>query len=91
MDRQIGCSSCFANFRLSPLIGDDTRITLQLGIEKALALGRGNLMGDYKKINVGIQNADDIILFVELNHYSFSINNQRDSGNINVGLSLITF
>jgi hypothetical protein len=81
----------FANFRLSPLIADDTRITLQLGLGKALALGRGDLMGDYKKISLGIQNADDVMLFIELNHYSFPINHQRDSGNISLGLSLITF
>lgn len=81
----------FANFRLSPLVGDDTRITMQLGLGKALALGRGDLMGDYKKIGLGIQNADDVMLFIELNHYSFPINHQRDSGNISFGLSLITF
>ena len=81
----------FANFRLSPLLGDDTRIILQLGLGKALALGRGDLMGDYKKISLGIQTSDDLALFVELNHYSFPINYQRDSGNISLGLSLITF
>ena len=81
----------FANFRLSPLVGDDTRITMQLGLGKALALGRGDLMGDYKKISLGIQNDDGVILFIELNHYSFPINHQRDSGNISLGLSLITF
>lgn len=81
----------FANFKLSPKIGDDTRITLQLGLGKAIALGRGDLMGDYKKISLGLQNSDDIILFIELNHYSFPINNQRDSGNISLGLSLVTF
>jgi hypothetical protein len=81
----------FANFRLSPFIGDDTRITLQVGLGKALALGRGDLMGNYKKISLGIQSSDDIILFIELNQYSFPINNQRDSGNISLGLSLITF
>ncbi|MFE3867326.1 hypothetical protein ACFX5E_04445 [Flavobacterium sp. LS2P90] len=76
---------------MSPIVGDDTRITLQLGLGKALALGRGNLMDDYKKISLGIQNADDVMLFIELNHYSFLINNQRDSGNISLGISLITF
>ena len=64
---------------------------MQLGLGKALALGRGDLMGDYKKISLGIQNADDVMLFIELNHYSFPINHQRDSGNISLGLSLITF
>jgi hypothetical protein len=80
----------FANFRLSPKINDETRITLQLGIGKAIALGRGNLTGDYQKISLGLQNADDVLLFIELNHYAFPINNQRDSGNISLGISLIS-
>jgi hypothetical protein len=81
----------FTNFRLSQKIGEETRITLQLGIGKAIALGRGNLTGDYQKISLGLQNADDVLLFIELNHYAFPINNQRDSGNISLGVSLISF
>ena len=81
----------YANFRLSPKIGEETRITLQLGLGKAIALGRGNLTGDYKKISLGVQTYDDIILFIEVNHYALPINNQRDSGNISLGISLISF
>jgi hypothetical protein len=81
----------YANFRLSPKIGEETRITLQLGLGKVIALGRGNLTGDYKKISLGIQNDDNILLFIEVNHYAFPINNQRDSGNISLGISLISF
>lgn len=81
----------FANFRLSPKISDETRITLQLGLGKAIALGRGNLIGDYKKISLGIQNDDNILFFIELNHYALPINNQRNSGNVSLGLSLISF
>jgi hypothetical protein len=81
----------FANLKLSPKIGDDARITLQLGLGKALALGRGDLMGDYKKISLGMQTADDLILFVEVSHYAIPINNQKDSGSISLGLSLVTF
>ncbi|TDE31796.1 hypothetical protein E0I61_03570 [Flavobacterium ranwuense] len=81
----------FANLKLSPKIGDDTRITLQLGLGKAIALGRGDLMGDYKKISLGLQTADDLILFVEVSHYEIPINNQRDSGSISLGLSLVSF
>jgi hypothetical protein len=29
-----------------------SRITLQAGLGKAIALGRGNLLGDYKKISL---------------------------------------
>lgn len=81
----------FANFRLSPKIGEETRITLQLGLGKAIALGRGNLAGEYKKMSLGLQSSYDILLFIEINHYDFAINNQRDSGNISLGISLISF
>ncbi|SHF95539.1 hypothetical protein SAMN05444396_10378 [Flavobacterium segetis] len=88
---QLVVAPVFANFKLSPKVGEDTRITLQLGYGKALAIGRGSLMGDYKKVSLGIQTIDDIIIFIELNHYSFPINNQKDSGNISLGISLLTF
>ncbi|NGY36407.1 hypothetical protein FQU23_002655 [Flavobacterium sp. XN-5] len=81
----------FANFRLSPKIGEETRITLQLALGKAIALGRGELTGEYKKLSLGLQSSDDILLFIEINHYDFPINNQRDSGNISLGISLISF
>ncbi len=80
----------FANFRLSPQVGEESRITLQLGLGKAIALGRGDLMGDYKKISLGLQN-DDLLLFIELNHYALPINKQKSSGNISLGISLISF
>jgi hypothetical protein len=81
----------FANVKLSPKISEDTRIALQLGLGKAMALGRGDLMGDYKKISLGVQTPDDLIIFIELSHYAIPINNQKDTGSISFGLSLITF
>lgn len=71
-------------------MGEESRITLQLGLGKAIALGRGDLMGDYKKISLGLQN-DDLLLFIELNHYALPINKQKSSGNISLGISLISF
>lgn len=81
----------FGNLKLSPKISDDTRIALQLGLGKAMALGRGDLMGDYKKISLGVQTPDDLIIFIELSHYAIPINNQKDIGSISFGLSLVTF
>ncbi|TDD78910.1 hypothetical protein E0F89_02125 [Flavobacterium caseinilyticum] len=81
----------FANLKLSPKIGDETRITLQMGLGKAIALGRGDLIGDYKKISLGLQTADDVILFLEVNHYAIPINNQKDTGSVSLGVSLVTF
>lgn len=81
----------FANVKLSPKISEDTRVALQVGLGKAIALGRGDLMGDYKKISLGIQTPDDLIVFIELSHYAIPINNQKDSASISFGLSLISF
>jgi hypothetical protein len=81
----------FANLKLSPKISEDTRIALQLGLGKTMALGRGDLMGEYKKISLGIQTPDDLIIFIELSHYAIPINNQKDTVSISFGLSLITF
>ncbi len=80
----------FANFKLSPKIGDETRIVLQTGIGKAVALGRGGLSGDYKKISLGLQN-DDALFFIEISQYDFRINDQKNSGDISLGLSVIQF
>jgi hypothetical protein len=81
----------FANLRMSPKINDMSRITLQAGLGKAIALGRGNLLGDYKKISLGFQNSDDLLIFIELNHYTIPIQRQPDSGNISLGIALISF
>ncbi len=80
----------YANLKLSPKVGEDTRITLQLGYGKAMAIGRGNLMGAYKKISLGLQ-SDDLILFIEINNYAFPIKTQNELANISLGISLITF
>jgi hypothetical protein len=81
----------FANFRLSPKIGEETRITLQLGLGKTIALGRGDLIGEYKKISLGLQSSDDLLLFIEVSGYGIPINNQKETGSISLGLSLISF
>ena len=81
----------FANIKLSPKISEDTRIVLQLGLGKAITLGRGDLIGNYKKINLGIQTPDGLILFIELSHYAIPINDQKDSGSVSLGVSLVTF
>ena len=81
----------FANFRLSPKISDETRITLQLGLGKVAVIGRGNLFGEYKKISLGLQTSDDLVLFIELNDYQFGINKRKNTGNVSLGISVTSF
>lgn len=80
----------FANFKLSPRISEETRIVLQTGLGKAIALGRGSLIGDYLKISLGLQ-SEEVLLFIEVNQYNFRLNNQKNSGNISLGLAFISF
>lgn len=88
---QLVVAPIFANFRLSPKIGEDIRLTLQLGLGKAIALGRGDLMGDYKKISLGIQTSDDLLLFIEVSSYGIPLNNQKETGSVSLGIGLISF
>ena len=82
----------FANFRLSPKIGKETRITLQYGVGKSFAIGRGDLMGTYQKISLGLENTDGICLFVEINNHGYKIKNNIDEVySISLGISLILF
>ena len=81
----------FINVKLSPKIGDNTRLALQLGSGKTIALGRGALTGGYKKISLGVQTVDDLILFIELNQFKIPFGNLKENGSISLGLSLITF
>ncbi|OAB31552.1 hypothetical protein FBFR_00095 [Flavobacterium fryxellicola] len=81
----------FINLKLSPKIGANTRLALQLGSGKAIALGRGALSGDYKKLSLGVQTPDDLIIFVELNQFKIPFGNLKENGSISLGLSLITF
>lgn len=80
----------FANFKLSPKIGEETRIVLQTGLGKVIALGRGCLIGDYLKISLGLQ-SEEVQLFIEVNQFDFRLNNQKNSGNISLGLAFISF
>lgn len=81
----------YGNLRLSPKVGEETRITLQLGLGKAIALGRGNLMGTYKKVSLGLQTSDDLLIFVEISSFGLPINNQPETGSVSLGIALISF
>lgn len=81
----------FANLKLSPKIGDETRLYLQTGYGKSFALGRGNLSGDYKKISLGIEDSDGLSLFIELAQYGFTLNNIEKISILSIGISLTSF
>jgi hypothetical protein len=81
----------FANLKLSPKIADETRLNFQVGYGKSFAVGRGNLMGDYKKISLAIENSVGLSLFIEFAQYGFTLNTIDKLGSLSLGLSLTTF
>lgn len=80
----------FLNLGLSPKVGPETRIMLQVGYGKGFAIGRGNLNGEYKKLKLGI-GSDDFILFAEICDYDFPLHNEKSIGMISFGITLQDF
>lgn len=81
----------FANVRVSPRIGENTRIYLQAGYGKSFAIGRGNLSGDYKKISLGIESADGVSLFIELAQHGFTLHHIQNINMVSIGISSVLF
>ena len=81
----------YANFRISPAVSSESRITLQLGYGKGFALGRGNLSGAYRKISLGIESDEDFILFIEVADYKIKVREFNSVGSVSLGLAVRTF
>lgn len=89
-NEQLVAVPVYLNFGLSPKIGEDTRLTMQLSYGKSFALGRGHLSGDYKKARLGLT-GDDRTLFIEIADYGFPLHQNNSVGSISLGISLISF
>ena len=81
----------FGNLRLSPGFGNGTRLTLQAGYGKGFALGRGNLVGNYQKYSIGIENDEDTIIFAEISGYDFNNYFKTTVYSISLGIAIRTF
>lgn len=81
----------FGNLRISPRIGEATRLTLQAGLGKGFAVGRGNLIGNYQKFSIGIENDEDVMIFAEISGYDFNIQNRTSAYSFSLGIALRTF
>ncbi|WP_231632086.1 hypothetical protein [Flavobacterium sp. KJJ] len=80
----------YLNFGLRPKIGEETRITMEVGYGKSFALGRGNLSGTYKKARLGLT-GDEKTLFIEIADFDFPLYEYNSIGCISFGISVITF
>jgi hypothetical protein len=81
----------YANLTISPKIGDETRINLQLGYGYSFALGRGNLSGLYKKLSLGLETEEGIIFFAELSEHGYTLNGIDKIGSLSIGIALRSY
>lgn len=91
ISEQLVAIPMFGNLRISPKISEATRLTLQAGYGKGMALGRGNLVGQYQRYSIGIENDEDILLFAEVSGYDFKIHNKTSIYSFSLGISIRKF
>lgn len=80
----------FATMKISPLVGDDTRVFIEPGYGKAFALGRG-LSGEFEKISLGIETDEGIGFYIELCQYGFTKNGTDKIGSLSLGINYTIF
>ncbi|MFC4816275.1 MULTISPECIES: hypothetical protein [unclassified Flavobacterium] len=76
----------FGNLRLSPFFRDEkSRIALNLGYGRGYAIGRGDMQGRYRRINLSFESYDDVGLLIELSEYNFNFNNKTSTVIFSIG------
>lgn len=81
----------FTNFKFSPKISEDSRIYLQLGYGKSIGIGRGSLIGDYRKISLGVENDEGFSIFIQVANFGIPLNNLDSVSSLSIGIALATF
>lgn len=77
----------FANLRLSPFFRDDkSRLAINLGYGKGFALGRGDMQGRYRRINLSFEGSENIGLLFELADYRINFNNKPSTVIFSLGV-----
>ena len=81
----------FANFKLSPKVSEDVRVYVQAGYGKSFGIGRGSLIGIYRKISLGVENDEGISLFIQVTDFGIQFVNIESVASLSIGLSIVTF
>ena len=81
----------FANFKLSPKVSEDVRVYVQAGYGKSFGIGRGSLIGDYRKISIGVEDNEGVSLFIQVSDFGIPFININSVTSLSVGLSVFTF
>jgi len=64
---------------------------LQLGYGKSIGIGRGSLIGDYRKISLGAENEDGFSIFIQVANFGIPLNNLDSVSSLSIGIALTTF
>lgn len=82
----------FGSLLLSPRVGENTRITSEIGYGRSLSLTGDKLSGYFKKISLGLEdNESGLGLYIELCQYGFSKITPERIGSFSIGLNYIVF
>ena len=79
----------FANLRIMPKVGEETRLGIDLGLGQSFALGRGNLQGTFQRAKLNLE-SDGRQLFIEFVSYGINFNNTNQQS-ISIGIALVSF
>jgi len=79
----------FGTLKICPKSGMEIRFFAEAGLGRALALGKNDLAGYFKKISLGFEEPQSggIGLYIELCQYGFSKITEEKIGSFSVGLS----
>jgi hypothetical protein len=78
----------YGTARISLELPSDSKIILQSGYGKGIALGRGDLIGIYRKYSLGFEGENGLSLFGELSGYDFPSNPEHNFWSISLGISI---
>lgn len=83
----------FGNLRIMPLINENSRLGVDIGLGKSFALGRGNLTGTFKRAKLIMESDhEEMQLFLEVLTYGFSKEyNGPEMTSISLGFTILTF
>lgn len=77
----------YGNLRFSPFFRDDSsRLVLNLGYGRGYALGRGDMQGRYRRINLCFESDEDFGIMAEIAGYDFDLHYQPTTVLFNIGL-----
>lgn len=79
----------FANLRIMPKVGEETRLGIDLGLGQSFALGRGNLQGTFQRAKLNLE-SDGRQLFIEFVSFGINFNNTNQQS-ISIGIALVSF